>query len=63
MILSGSALYPQNPRAIYVQSEGSLDLIDPEPVLQSVAQILSRPPAEPNLPEQNSGRSASLERM
>jgi ADP-heptose:LPS heptosyltransferase len=43
-VRAGRALYPQNPRAIYVQAEGPLDLIEPEPVLESVAQVLSPHP-------------------
>jgi ADP-heptose:LPS heptosyltransferase len=58
-----SAVYPYNPRAIYVQAEGPLDLIYPEPVLQSVAQLLSRRPAGPDFPERVPGPSTAPQRM
>lgn len=37
-----SALYPENPRGIWLQAEGAMEGIGPEAVLRAVAQILAR---------------------
>jgi hypothetical protein len=41
-----STIYPVNPRALYVQAEGPLEHIHPEPVLEAVSQVLARSGAE-----------------